>query len=261
MGEKRVCMGIECEVCIDSVAGAMAAEAAGADRVELCANLHEGGTTPSLGMIQSVMKATALPLMVMIRPRGGDFCFDEHETRVMLRDVECLLPHQQIGFVIGALTSDGDIDQHIARQLVQTAEGHSVTFHRAFDLTRHATEALEQLIELGCDRVLTSGQSATVEQGIPLVRQLVQRAHGRIEIMAGAGIGPDNVARIIRETCVRQIHFSASSHVESPMEFSRPEVPMSCLSPPDDRLRRVTCQQRVQLICRAARRVAQGSGP
>ncbi len=248
---------IECEVCIDSVDGALAAEAAGADRVELCANLHEGGTTPSFGMTQAVLATTQLPVMVMIRPRGGDFCFDQGEKDVMLRDIECLLAHKTVGFVIGALTPEGSVDRELCRDLCELARGHSITFHRAFDLTRDPAVSLDHLIELGCDRVLTSGQCRSAEQGIPLLRQLTEQGKGKIAIMAGAGIRPDNVARIIRESQVQQIHFSASSHVDSQMQFMRPEVPMSSADPPNDRLRRVTSQQMVRSICQVARDISE----
>jgi copper homeostasis protein len=236
------------EVCVDSVAGARAADRGGADRLELCANLVEGGTTPSAGMIQAVLDATQLPIMVMIRPRGGNFCYDRDELNTMQRELEAVLEHPVAGVVLGALTPDGRIDMNACQRLGRQTVGVSRTFHRAFDHTQDADAALQQLLDLPIDRLLTSGQRATAVEGIPLLRRLVEQSQDRIHIMPGAGIGPGNVRRILHETGAREIHLSGSHLVESPSHFRRPDVPMSAATTPGDNLRRVTCDSRIRAV-------------
>ncbi len=164
------------EVCVDSVAGVRAAKAAGADRVELCGDLLEGGTTPSRGMIRQARTVAGIKLNVIIRPRGGDFLFDDDEFAVMQADIDTAKAEGADGVVIGLLTADGTIDAERTRALIARARPLSVTFHRAFDMTPDPFEALETLIGLGVDRVLTSGQEATVLEGLPLIAELVRRA-------------------------------------------------------------------------------------
>ena len=239
------------EVCVDSVAGARAAHRGGADRLELCANLVEGGTTPSSGMIQAVLEATDLPVMVMIRPRGGDFCYDRDELDTMQRELQAVLEYPVAGVVLGALTPDGRIDMHVCQQLCQQAATLSRTFHRAFDHVRDADEALQQLLDLPIDRLLTSGQRATAAEGIPLLRRLVEQSQGRIRIMPGSGVGPDNVGRILQETGVGEIHLSAAQLVDSRSQFRRPDVPMSLATTPGDDRRRITSESRVRAVRQA----------
>lgn len=197
------------EICIDSMQGLRAAQAAGADRVELCAGLIEGGTTPSLGLIEAAVAASAgVRVHVLIRPRGGDFQYDADERAIMRRDVEAAVAAGAHGIVIGALTPSGDVDRSCLRELSAAAADRPVTFHRAFDHTRDPAAALETLIELGVRRVLTSGQQPTAAEGAPLLAALHRHAAGRITILAGGGIGPDN-ARAVALTGVPELHFSA----------------------------------------------------
>ncbi len=241
------------EVCIDSVEGAIAAEQGGADRVELCANLLEGGTTPSAGMIRCVLQATCLPVMVMIRPRGGHFCFTAQEHGVMRAEAEMVLNQPVGGIVIGALTDAGEIDQPNCRALIHLAAGRSVTFHRAFDQVADPHRGLETLVDLGVDRVLTSGQAPSAEAGLARLRELAAAASGRLSIMPGCGVRATNVSLILQRTGAHEIHFSAGRTIARPVSFWRPEVPMTAATTLGDLDRRVTSLAEVQAICRAAR--------
>ena len=173
------------EVCANSAESCLAAQAGGANRVELCAGIPEGGTTPSYGDIviaREVLNNTLLH--IIIRPRGGDFLYSPIEQRIMLKDISNTRRLGADGLVFGCLTAKGDVDMSLMKQLMEASEGISVTFHRAFDVCRNPEEALEQIIELGCNRILTSGQQSTAEQGIPLLKELQQRAAGRITLLA-----------------------------------------------------------------------------
>jgi copper homeostasis protein len=227
-----------CEICVDSVAGVRAAKAAGAHRVELCADLLEGGITPSLGMIRQARKVPGIDLNVMIRPRGGDFLFNEDEFAAMRADIETAKAEGANGAVIGLLTAAAEIDVDRTRDLVALARPLSVTFHRAFDVAAEPFGALETLIELGVDRVLTSGQEANVLEGLPLIVELMKRAGDRIITMPGGGITPRNIERILDAARPREIHFAALEPVESVMRFRRAHVFMGGeLRPPEyDRL-------------------------
>jgi copper homeostasis protein len=226
------------EICVDSAAAVRAAREAGANRVELCAALLEGGVTPSRGMIRQARKVDGVGLHVMIRPRGGDFLFDDDEMAVMCSDVETAKQEGADGVVIGLLTREGEIDAARSRKLIELARPLSVTFHRAFDMAREPLEALETLIGLGVDRVLTSGQEATVLEGLPLIVELVRRAGSRIVVMPGGGITSRNVQRIVAAARPREIHFACLASVESQMQFRREHVFMGGeLRPPEfDRL-------------------------
>ena len=227
-----------CEICVDSVAGARAAEAAGARRVELCADLLEGGITPSRGMIRQARTIAGVGLHVIIRPRGGDFLFDADEFAIMRADIETAKAERADGVVIGLLTAEGGIDAERTRALIALARPLSVTFHRAFDVAAKPFNALETLIELGVDRVLTSGQEATVLEGLPLIIELMKRAGDRIVIMPGGGITARNIERIVAEAQPREIHFAALEPAPSGMRFRREHVFMGGeLRPPEyDRL-------------------------
>ena len=226
------------EICVDSVPGVRAAKAAGADRVELCGDLLEGGTTPSRGMIRQARKIAGIAMNVIIRPRGGDFLFDDDEFAIMEADLDTAKAEGADGVVIGLLTADGSIDLDRTRDLIARARPLSVTFHRAFDMTRDPFEALETLVELGAERVLTSGQEATVLEGLPLITELVKRAGNRIIVMPGGGITARNVERIVAAAKPQEIHFAALEPAASRMEFRRPHVFMGGeLRPPEyDRL-------------------------
>lgn len=214
------------EVLVDSVEAARAAQAGGADRLELCQNLFEGGTTPSAGLIAAVMANVSIPVHVMLRPRGGDFFYSESEFDVLQRDLVVARTAGAAGVVFGLLLPDGSVDCERCAILIAAARPLRVTFHRAFDVAQDPVRALEELVSLGVDRVLTSGHEATVFEGAELIAQLVQQAAGRIVVMPGGGIRERNVARIVRQTGAREIHVSASGTVQSQMEYRNTRVPM-----------------------------------
>jgi copper homeostasis protein len=222
------------EICVDSVEGAMAAERGGADRVELCDNLLEGGTTPSAGCIKIARKNIRIGLQVIIRPRGGDFLYSDTEMAVMLEDVQTAKALGADGVVIGCLTAAGDIDVDRTRTLIAAARPLNVTFHRAFDMCRDPKQALEQLVQLGVDRVLTSGQESSVLEGLELICQLRQQAKNRIIVMPGGGLTPQNIARIVQASGVSEVHLSARSSVESRMQHRNTRCFMGgALRPPE----------------------------
>ncbi len=195
------------EVCCADLQSVRAAIQGGAHRVELCQALGLDGLTPSAGMIASAVEMGIL-VQVLIRPREGDFVYSKDEVLCMQRDIRLAKRLGANGVVIGALKPDGSIDEETVRRLVGEAEGLSITFHRAFDVCSQPEEALEQIISLGCHRLLTSGQAPTAEQGIPLLRKLVEQSAGRIIIMPGAGVNPQNAHRILSDTGAREIHGS-----------------------------------------------------
>jgi copper homeostasis protein len=227
-----------CEICVDSVEGVRAARAAGAARVELCASLLEGGITPSRGMIRQARTVAGIKLHVIIRPRGGDFLFNDDEYAAMAADIEMAKAEGADGVVIGQLKADGVIDVARTRQLMALARPLAVTFHRAFDMTPDPFAALETLIDLGIDRVLTSGQEASVLEGLPLISDLMKRAGDRIIIMPGGGITARNVDRIVSAARPKEIHFAALELEAGGMRFRRAHVFMGGeLRPPEyDRL-------------------------
>ncbi|GGK78782.1 copper homeostasis protein CutC [Rufibacter glacialis] len=219
------------EICIDSVASAVAAEQGGAQRVELCDYLAGGGTTPSAGMISLVRDSIRLPLHVLIRPRRGDFLYSAAEMEIMKRDIQVCRDLGADGVVIGLLTKEGAIDLAGTEELIQCAGPLSVTFHRAFDLTRDPLAALNDLLTLKVDRLLTSGQEATALRGVPLLRELQRRAAGKLTIMPGSGVNPANVREIMTSTGVKEIHASVRRVVEGEMVFRKDYPPMSSHSP------------------------------
>jgi copper homeostasis protein len=215
---------ITIEVCVDSVISALAAARGGADRIELCSSLIEGGVTPSAGLIEMVRKSVSLPAHVMIRPRGGDFFYDENEFEVMQREIALAKQLGVHGVVLGILDPDGRIDVQRSRKLVQLARPLAVTFHRAFDMTADLLLALEDICSTGADRLLTSGGEQTAELGIDTIAELVKKAEGRIVVMAGSGIKPENARGLADRTGVSEIHVGLRSSVESPMRFRNPRV-------------------------------------
>lgn len=218
--------GFQFEVCANSVESAIEAQKGGACRVELCAGIPEGGTTPSFGEIAIACKLLAIRLHVIIRPRGGDFLYSPVEQEIMLEDIRNARRAGADGVVFGCLTADGEVDVSLMKKLMEAAQGMSVTFHRAFDMCRDASQALEDIIALGCDRILTSGGMRTAEEGIPRLKVLQEQAAGRITIMPGCGIRAANIAKIAQGTGCREFHFSARSPIESRMIFRNPSVSM-----------------------------------
>jgi copper homeostasis protein len=225
---------IQIEICIDSVEGALAAERGGAQRVELCDNLFEGGTTPSAGSIRVTREHCRLKLHSMVRPRGGDFLYSDLEFAVMREDVRVARELGADGVVFGLLTATGEIDVPRTRELIELSRPLKVTFHRAFDVCRDANRALADLVELGVDRVLTSGQEPTCLEGLETLAALQRQAAGRIIVMPGGGLNPRNIRRIVEATGVQEVHLGARTRTESRMEFRNPRVPMGgALRPPE----------------------------
>lgn len=234
------------EICTNSVESCLAAETGGANRVELCAGIPEGGTTPSYGEILMARKHLNIKLHVIIRPRGGDFFYTPLEIETMIKDIELCNELKVDGVVFGCLNADGSINMPAMRELMDAAKGLSVTFHRAFDVCNNPQKALEQIIELGCDRVLTSGQEINAELGIPLLKELHKQANKRIIILAGCGVNEQNIKKIALETGINEFHFSAREVKQSNMVYRRERVPMGGAVNIDEFSRPVTTVNRVQ---------------
>lgn len=241
------------EVCANSVESCIAAQAGGAHRVELCAGIPEGGTTPSYGDIAVAREVlTTTRLHVIIRPRGGDFLYSPLEQRIMLEDIANARRLGADGVVFGCLTAEGDIDLPLLERLMKASQGMSVTFHRAFDVCRHPQQALEDIIRCGCHRILTSGQQATAEQGIPLLKELQELAAGRITLLAGCGVNEGNIARIAAETDIHEFHFSARKNITSGMAYKNERVSMGGTVHIDEYQKSVTSPERVKATIAAA---------
>jgi copper homeostasis protein len=241
---------ISIEVCVDSLASTTAAERGGASRVELCSDLVEGGVTPSAGLIELVRAKTSIGLQVMIRPRGGDFCYTAEEFETMQRDILGAKRLGVDGIVIGLLHPDGSVDVGRTRLLVELARPLKVTFHRAFDMAADLFRALEELCTLGVDRVLTSGGEPTAAQGALAIARLVQAAGSRIAIMAGGGIREHNAASIVEKTGVKEIHVGVKTPVVSPMIYRNPKVSLGTV-PGSEYQSFQVLEQDVRNLCRA----------
>lgn len=240
------------EICIDSIEGVLAANAAGASRVELCSALLEGGLTPSFGMTKRAKAAAGgVGLHVMIRPRGGDFLYSDDEFAVMKEDVEALGKLGVDGFVFGLLTSEGEVDTSRTAELIALGRPAKITFHRAFDMAKDPFSSLDALIDLGVDRLLTSGQAPGVLEGAPLIRELIERSAGRIAIMPGGDVSARNVARIIQETGAGEIHFAALETEAGPMRHRNPNVFMGGALRPPEYDRTVTKQEGISRVLSA----------
>lgn len=237
------------EACVDALDAALAADAGGADRVELCVNLAQGGVTPSAGLIAATVSALRIPVFVLIRPRTGDFLYSAGEIDVMRRDIEVARSLGAAGIVLGALTAQGDVDTEATRALVAAARPLSVTFHRAFDYARDQESALDALIECGVDRVLTSGGAPSALEGAARLARLRERAAGRIVILAGGSITPDNVRDVIERSGATEVHLRGAKPMSSQMEYA-PRVTLARPQPADDYTRLVT---RADVIARAVR--------
>eukprot|EP00775_Hariotina_reticulata_P013722 gene13722-13844_t len=243
------------EVCVDSLRGAKAAEAAGAHRVELCAGLIEGGITPSYGLVDQVRGALkSTKLMVLIRPRGGDFVYTEDEMAVMKSDISVCARLGADGVVLGCLTVDGQVDMQLTGQLLAVAKHHGldVTFHRAFDMTRELSEALKDVIQLGIPRVLTSGGQQSALQGADTLRALVVQAAGRVTLMAGGGVNSSNAAWLMSHTGVSELHSSAKRRHQSPMLHKPSHMSMCSAAAPSDWEWNATSQDEIRSILEAA---------
>ena len=214
------------EVCVNSAVSAVEAQKGGADRVELCENLHDGGTTPSAGSIHFARQNLHIKLFVMIRPRGGDFLYSPDEFGIMKHDIAMDRELGADGVVFGILMPDGTIDVDRMKILIDLVRPMGVTCHRAFDMTADPFQAMEDLIRLGVDRILTSGQQPTAPQGELLIKDLVDRSAGRIIIMPGSGVKQHNIERLVEITGVREVHIHLEKQDPSRMVFKQSSVYM-----------------------------------
>lgn len=212
------------EIAANSLGSALAAQDGGADRIELCDNIVDGGTTPSYGTLVATRDRLRIPIYVLIRPRAGDFCYDAGEIDVMLYDIEACVKAGCDGVVIGALDTQGDIDKTICRTLIAAAGKLGVTFHRAFDGVRDQDSALETIIELGCERVLTSGGEASALEGANRIASFVKQAGSRLHVMAGAGLNASNIRDVAIRTTAREFHGSAGAIRKSPVAHRNDHV-------------------------------------
>lgn len=227
------------EICVDTLASVTACAAAGADRIELCAGLVEGGTTPSLGFLRAARKVFPGKIMAMLRPRAGDFHYSTEEFALMLDELDLFRREGADGVVFGILDPDGQIDETRSAALIERAAGLDITFHRAFDVTPDLAASLATLIRLGVPRVLTSGGQPDVYQGIEALAALQRQADGRITILPGGGVKPERVTELVRATGVTEVHLSARVSEPSPMRYRRPDIPMGAATVPDEYERKV----------------------
>ncbi len=214
------------EICVEGIDGLLAAQDGGADRVELCASLLEGGLTPSMGVVRTSLRMARVPFYVMVRPRGGDFLYSPAEFDTMLSDVEALRSEGAAGVVFGCLLPDGRIDEDRMTALAAAARPMAVTCHRAFDMTRDAQEAVEALVRSGVDRVLTSGLHDHAEDGLDTLIRVVRAARGRLKIMACGGLDASNIASILHRSGADELHFAANMTVPSGMQHRNPRIGM-----------------------------------
>ena len=214
---------IPLEICVDSIASALAASKGGASRLEVCDNLIDGGTTPSIGLIKTLLKKTNLPIHAMVRPRGGDFLYSSDELDVMRGDIKALVKASAHGIVLGVLTADGKIDEAILKEFVEKAAPLEVTFHRAIDVSANPIDAIKACVRCGCHRVLTSGGAPTAPDGIATLRQMVDAAGGQLIIAAGGGVSESNCASLAAESRVDELHGSLRVTKRSGMVY-RPVV-------------------------------------
>lgn len=236
------------EICIDSVESGIVAERANADRVELCDNLYEGGTTPGSGTIRIARKNLDIGLNIMIRPRGGDFLYSELEFLIMKEDIRIASEEGADGIVAGILTADGQIDVKRTRELVELASPLPFTFHRAFDMSVDPFDSLEAIISTGAKRILTSGHTNLVINNIRLVRELIKRAGDRIIIMPGSGINENNIAGIINETNALEFHLTGHKTMESRMRFTKKDIFMGGIPEIPEYSRNIADEHKIKKI-------------
>ncbi|MGJ1266507.1 copper homeostasis protein CutC [Sphingobacterium spiritivorum] len=224
IGKEKDLNGYKLEICANSITSAIAAEEGGASRVELCQNLENGGTTPSYGQIRITRERLSIGIHVLIRPRGGDFLYSDDEFNEILADVTYCKEIKCDGVVVGILDKEGNVDLPRMQKIIETARPLKVVFHRAFDKCRDPYSSLEDIISLGCDRILTSGQANTAWEGRELLHELIGKAEGRIEIMPGGGVNEDNIAELLSYTQALSAHSSAKEDVASGMLYKDNKV-------------------------------------
>lgn len=212
------------EIVVYTIAAALKAQEGGADRVELCDNPGDGGTTPSPGTIDVVRKNLGIDVFVMIRPRGGDFCYSNYEFHAMKRDISQCQKLSVDGIVLGILNPNGTLDKKRCKELIDQARPLKVTCHRAFDMAEDPFQTLEDCIEVGFDRILTSGRHTHAVKGVDLLAELIKRANGRIAIMPGSGVNENTVEEIVSKTGAKEIHFSAATTTDSLMTYRNPQI-------------------------------------
>jgi copper homeostasis protein len=232
-------MEFKIEVCTDNVESSIEAQNAGADRIELCNNLPEGGTTPGFGLVKSARENLAIGLHVIIRPRGGDFLYSALEFDIMKKEIDACRECGVDGVVLGILESGGEIDIERTAKLIEFARPMSVTYHRAFDMCINPFKGLEAVIDTGADRLLTSGQRNSAYEGILLIKDLVEQAGDRIIIMPGSGINESNIENIARVTRAKEFHFTGRKVIESGMIFRREDISMGAANGMPEYFRKV----------------------
>ncbi|MBN1107971.1 MAG: copper homeostasis protein CutC [Bacteroidales bacterium] len=241
-------MNFKLEICVDSIDSSLNAQSAGADRIELCDNLAEGGTTPSGGLISAVRKNLSAGLNVIIRPRGGDFLYSDAEFDIMRRDIEYCGENGVDGVVFGMLRADGTVDIERTARLVEFAHPMEITFHRAFDMTCNAEESLEDIISTGIGRLLSSGQEKNAVEGSGLIARLVEIADGRIIIMPGGGLDENNIAGVAVKTKATEFHMTARSPAESSMIYRKAGIYMGNSNGDNEYVRKIADPERIRKI-------------
>lgn len=212
------------EICVDSLDSSIEAERGGADRLELCGNMFEGGTTPSYGVLSLTKEAVKIPIYAMVRPRGGDFCYTNQEFLIMKREVEMMRELKIDGIVFGILNPDGSVDTKRCEELMKVFGSDKITFHRAFDVTSNMDKALDDIISLGFERILTSGGEANVMTGIINLKHIIESAKDKIIIMPGSGVNERNIKYIKDTLNAKEYHMQANRTIESLMEFRQDAV-------------------------------------
>ena len=242
------------EVSVEGVDGLLVAQEAGADRVELCADVLEGGITPSVGVVREALRRSQIPMFVIVRPRGGDFLYSEAEFESMRQDVIALKDLGVPGIVTGCLTAAAQVDEARTAELLRLARPMSFTFHRAFDMVRDPLPALEVLIRLGVDRLLTSGQRATALEGLANLKQLSQAAQGRLIVMPCGSLRAANIAQVCRETGLWELHFAGHNQESSAMTYRNPHIVMGATAQDHEYTKTVTDPTVVKSTVEAVRK-------
>ncbi len=245
------------EICVDSVESAIAAQAGGAQRIELCSDLNEGGITPSAGLIEAVRKQVGIEVFAMVRPRGGDSFYTDYEYDVMKADIIRAKDLGADGIVLGLLDQDGHVDVERTRELVRLAYPMQVTFHRAFDMSVDLHESLARVIETGAHRILTSGGMQTVTQGAEQVMHLIHAAKGRIKVMAGGGIRQENIRKIALRTHATEFHCSLRIRMNSPVTFQNHSLKLGTVAN-DEFARYVVLEENVRGLRDALNKISSG---